>query len=301
MREPVVLAVLLTSHNRRPATMSCLKHVEEQDPPAADLRIVLVDASSTDGTAHAVRSEHPNTLVIETDDTVYWSGGMHKAFDAARRYAPDFFLWLNDDTDLCPDAIKRLIQTCEQQTDATGRRPLVVGATNDPVNGSLTYGGVSRPSRLRPLRFEHVGPAEIPIPCDTMNGNCVLVPKEVADVCGNLDPAFTHGMGDYDYGLRASNLGFEIWVAPGFVGTCERHRSYPRRTGSLVTDIRQLMGPKGLPPLEWGTFVRRHAGRLWPIHWALTYARWLTSGLLHSEEAVGTASDERGWSVDSGL
>lgn len=40
-----------------------------------------------------------------------------------------------------------------------------------------------------------------------MNGNCVFIPSEIVNAIGNLDPIFSHAMGDIDYGLRAQKKG----------------------------------------------------------------------------------------------
>jgi GT2 family glycosyltransferase len=56
--------------------------------------------------------------------------------------------------------------------------------------------------------------------CDTMHGKCVLIPRSVVQIVGNLDPAFVHYIGDWDYGLRTRQEGCTVWIAPGYLGTC---------------------------------------------------------------------------------
>jgi GT2 family glycosyltransferase len=147
------------------------------------------------------------------------------------------------------------------------------------VSGHLTYGGVVRPDRRRPLHYERVEPGDQPREAETMNGNCVLIPREVVARIGNLAAAYTHGMGDYDYGHRATRAGAEVWVAPGTIGTCSRNPA--RRPAESFEEHRQrATSPTGgLPPVEWLTFARRWAGPLWPLYAASPYlrqfARWV--------------------------
>jgi len=47
--------------------------------------------------------------------------------------------------------------------------------------------------------------------CDTINGNCVLVPAQIANELGALESAYAHGMGDIDYGLRAKQRNYDSW------------------------------------------------------------------------------------------
>nr|MBA2443395.1 glycosyltransferase family 2 protein [Rubrobacter sp.] len=146
-----------------------------------------------------MKARHPQVEVLRGDGTLFWNGGMRRAFAEALEGDHDHYLWLNDDTLLYPGALESLLQTHRRVTEPGSPASIVVGSTCDPETGDLTYGGLSRESRLRPLRFTPVRPGEEPRECETMNGNCVLVPREVAMAVGNLDGAFTHGMGDIDY------------------------------------------------------------------------------------------------------
>jgi GT2 family glycosyltransferase len=268
------ISVLLTCHNRAARTLTCLRSLANQaDPSQAELEIVLVDAGSTDGTPEAVAEHFPQVTLVRRGPDLFWNGGMRVALAHAHERHPDLYLWLNDDVELDPDALARLLTTHERLA-ADGRPPsIVVGSTRDPETGQLTYGGVIRPDRWRPMLYERVRPGEHPLPAETMNGNCVLVPREVVTRIGNLSPAYTHGMGDYDYGHRATRAGCEVWVAPGTIGTCSRNPARPR-AGSFDEHRRQATSPTGgLPPTEWLTFARRWAGPLWPIYGLSPYVR----------------------------
>ena len=201
----------------------------------------------------------------------------------------DHLLWVNDDTRLHPDAVATLLRT--HDTVATEGRPaIVVGSICDPETGVLTYGGVYRPSTRARLHYERVQRANEPRACETMNGNCVLIPAEVARAVGNLDEGFVHGMGDYDYGHRARALGFTVWNTAEFTGECRLNRgAAPWNNTELPLRRRWqlLVSPKGLPPKGWRVFTRRHTGPLWFVYWASPYARVLLSSLRRRGAAAG--------------
>lgn len=269
MTPPIRIAVLLTCHNRREATLRCLASVAAQATDA-DLAPFVVDASSPDGTADAVREAHPDATVAVVGDDVFWNRGMHHAWELARATSPDAYLWLNDDTTLDDDAVARLVATWRSRP--AGELAVVVGSTRDPETGVLTYGGVVRPSMKRPLAYELVPPGDAPVPATTMNGNCVLVPADVVDRIGVLDPSYTHGMGDYDYGHRLQQAGGTVWVAPGTVGTCSRNPE-PPADRSARDEWQRLRRPTGLPPADFARYARKWAGPLWPLYWASPYVR----------------------------
>ena len=277
-RPALRLAVLLSCHNRRQATLRCLDSLSGQNlPPNLHISVYLVDDGCTDGTAKEVQREHPNVTILAGDGNLFWCGGMSKAFAVARNYNFDFYLWLNDDIVLAKEAIETLLGVYGE-TDPRSARDIVVGTTADPDSGLPTYGGVVRRCWWHPFRFTLVRPAGFPQRCDTMNGNCVLVPSTVANKVGNLDRAFGHGFGDFDYGLRARAAGFGIMVAGDIVGTCSRNmRRLPWRDPSLTWRQRweSVTGKKGLPPRELFVYARRHGGLFWPVFWCIPYLRAL--------------------------
>lgn len=278
------LTALITCHNRKDKTLACLEALFQN--PLLDgysLEVFLVDDGSTDGTGQAVRERYPQVNVIKGDGSLYWNGGMRVAFAAAMERGFDYYLWLNDDTLLYPAALNSLIATSGELQAKHGKCVIVVGSTQDANDGRLTYGGVIQPNKWKALFFKLVTPKNVPIECETMNGNCVLIPRAIGKVVGNLDPEFLHAMGDLDYGLRARNAGFSVWVMPGFAGTCANNSS----TGSfndaslpVTVRLRKMMQPNGLPPSSWRVFTQRHAGILWPIFWLWPYAKVMLTGLV---------------------
>jgi len=264
--DELTLAVLITCHNRRDATVKCLQRLFEQSTlGSCKIRIYVVDDGSSDGTCEAVLNNFPDVSVLQGDGNLYWNGGMRLAWEAALKEDYDYYLWLNDDTELYAGALNVLLQTASEVRQLEGRDAIIVGSTCDPDTGEPTYGGVVRLQHVFAVGFRRMLPADRPQQCDTMNGNCVLIPMEVVQKVGNLSPDFTHGLGDYDYGLRAKQNGFSCWVAPGCIGTCKRNSTAGAWFDpelSLQERIIKLNSPKGLPPKEWLLFVKRHGGRL---------------------------------------
>jgi GT2 family glycosyltransferase len=269
------VAVVMTCHERVSRTLACLRSLHDQTVlDAIHLTVSLVDADSTDGTADAVASAFPAVRVLRRSSDLFWNSGMREALADAHEHDPAHYLWLNDDVELDADALERLLAS-DLRARRQGRPPRVtVASTRDPTTGALTYGGVVRPHRTRPLHYELVSPdPREEVRVETMNGNCVLVPREVFALVGNLAAAYTHGMGDYDYGHRVERAGGEVWLAPGTFGTCARNPR-PRPAASLAEHRARTTGvTTGLPRSEWFTFARRWAGPAWPVFAVSPYVR----------------------------
>ena len=167
LRSTIRVCALLTCFNRREKTLKCLRALAGSSSlQTVELRAVLVDDGSTDGTAQAVRTEFSWVDVVTGEGSLFWCRGMHLAFDAALRSGFDHYLWLNDDTTLHADAVARLL-ACEANLRGRTDAPLIViGSTVDPASGACTYSGELRPSRWQPSRVERVVPASVPQPCE---------------------------------------------------------------------------------------------------------------------------------------
>ena len=273
------LAVLMTCFNRRELTLQSLASLYSQDALGRfALTVFLVDDGSRDGTADAVREQFPQVRLLPGDGSLFWNGGMRKAFDAAMQEGFDAYIWFNDDTMLLPSALARLSQ-CAEQAQAQYGPCIVVASVNDAPGGGHAYGGYIK--RIKGLRVDFVSliPSETePLVADTMNGNFTLIPAAVVARLGNLDPTFRHQIGDVDYGLRATAAGIPVVVAPGYFGTCATNpQAGTWRDHSLPLSRRwkNLMSPKGAPPREWLLYTRRHFGWRWPLYAASPYLKTL--------------------------
>jgi GT2 family glycosyltransferase len=247
------------------------------------LHVVLVDDGSTDGTADAVKSYFPQVKIIIGDGSLYWNGGTRTAFAEAILEGHEYYMWLNDDTILYSDAIRSLCATANKMRNIIDNDVIVVGSTRGESCGSITYGGLRRESLIRPLGFIIIEPGDEPVQCDSMNGNCVLIPCAIAKACGNLDFAFTHAMGDIDYGLRVRNKGFSIWVMPGYAGVCHRNSligSFMDTQLPVKERLRKMADVKGLPFNEWSVFALRHGGIWGPLLVFWPYCKLILTGVI---------------------
>lgn len=255
----MTIAVLITCFNRRESTLECLGRLYRQHLPVDHYLITtLVDDGSKDGTAEAVKVAFPQVTVLNGDGNLYWCGGMRVAWAHAAKSDPDYYLLLNDDTDLDQDAISELLKI----VGSADQRKIAIAAIRDPESDRVSYGGVLSKGGKAPL-------GESPSPCDTFNANCVLVPRAVFQEMGMFHSAYTHAMGDTDYGLEARKHGIELFQSARTLGSCPnnppggtwRDRSMSRRQRFKI-----LQSPKGLPFREWMEFNRRNSGWKWPYY-----------------------------------
>lgn len=271
--KPAQIAILMTCFNRCETTLACLQVLFKQK---ADFEVYLVDDGSSDGTAERVKAQYPSIHVLQGDGSLFWVGGMRMAFAEALKTSHAYYLWLNDDTLLRPEAIQTLLKTHQDLAENHKADSIVVGSVADPTTGKQTYGGRNRPNRWYSFKFRPVEPNSEAQECDTMQGNIVLIPHSVARKLGNVDAAFIHTFGDLDYGLRAQKADCAVWVAPGVIGTCPQNSvrgSYVDTNLPVSQRLKQAFHKKGFPLGAWTTYLRRHSGPFWFIYVLLPYIR----------------------------
>jgi GT2 family glycosyltransferase len=267
------IAVIITCHNRRNITLNCLRALHEQ---TKSFDVYLTDDGSSDGTTNAVKNYFSNVKILKGNGNLFWVGGMRLAFAEALQHNYEYYLWLNDDTILEPDTLERLLMIYQDRCENNYPDSIIVGSTKDGLSGKATYGGAIKSKKWYSNKYEFLQPSSTLQECETMFGNCILIPKSVAKKVGNIDKAFIHSLGDLDYGLRSRKLGCSIWVAPGYVGTCSKnsiHNSWVDTNLNLFERLKKAIHIKGFPPKPWAIFCIRHSGIFWFLFWFLPYIR----------------------------
>lgn len=136
--EQISIAVLMTCHNRKLKTLATLESLFKQKLTSEiALNAYLVDDGSTDGTAAAVQQTYPQVKIFSGDGNLFWNGGMRVAFSEAMKDDPDYYLWLNDDTRLDPEALNVLLTTSSELMKKGEKRAIVAGSTRDPEIGNF--------------------------------------------------------------------------------------------------------------------------------------------------------------------
>ncbi len=253
------VTVIITCYNRKAATLSCLASLED---PALDLRYIITDDASTDGSAEAVRKfasgHHRSLTLIEGSGSLFWAGGMRTAMD---KYLTgtgdtDYVALVNDDVVFDPGILRYMIGYSLAHDGC-----VAVGATRDSSGGRSYGGSVLQKGSVKfsPVSLEQASST----PCDVFNCNCTLFPNGVFRKLGSFDPHYTHSMADYDYAFSLKRLGIPAFQTDRAVGMCNdnptegswRDPSLPRKKRLSLKE-----SPKGLPRKEYFYFLKKNFG-----------------------------------------
>lgn len=256
------IAVLLTCFNRKEKTLKCLEDLYNQNSlEKFEIHVFLTDDNSNDGTDIAVRERFPKVNISKGTGSFYWAGGMRNSWRLALNSGIDFdyFFLLNDDTNLFPDSLERLVNSNLAMNRKNQIPNITIGTTTDIKDEKFTYGGFKL---ISPHRLKHilVNSASQELKCDFGCANIMLIPQEITKSIGILKNEYIHGIADFDYTLQAIKAGFNVWVAPGILGHCnyDQVRNWKSMDSTLSERIEFLYSPKGLQYKEYMFFLRTH-------------------------------------------
>lgn len=203
--------VLIPVHNRIDLTLECLDYLAQQT--YKDIKIIVVDDGSTDGTFERIKEKYQDVAVLRGDGNLWWTGAMCMGVEHVLKFAKegDFILSLNNDTAFNPDFVESLVRTSIQygraivgpmQVDYHNRNNILDrGAW---IDWKTYYFDVKTglPENEKEICNEHV---------NVLQGRGMLIPVEVFRKIGNFNKdRFPHYIADYDFTMRAFNAGIKL-------------------------------------------------------------------------------------------
>lgn len=227
----IKIATILTVHNRKQKTLSCLQHLFEASEAYNQLAtnpivltVFLTDDGCTDGTAESVMTTFTdkNIHIIKGDGNLFWAGGMRLAWQTAidEETRWDFYLLLNDDTNVYDNVFDELFKAEEYCLQQTKKHGLISGITCHPNNKSITtYGGKNLVNKTS-KREELLHATGVPQRIDLINANILLLNQQIVDTIGILYDGYKHAYADHDYSLTARRHGIFSYTTSHICGEC---------------------------------------------------------------------------------
>ncbi|MEX5294692.1 glycosyltransferase [Kocuria sp. CPCC 205268] len=138
------VAVVMITHNRRDEALLALSRLRELPERP---HVVVVDNGSEDGTADAIRAQHPWAELVASPVNL---GAVGRNVALERVHSP-FVAFCDDDTWWQPGALRRASDALEAHPRlgvVTGRILVEPGSREDPINQELLHSPVEGPAWL---------------------------------------------------------------------------------------------------------------------------------------------------------
>jgi GT2 family glycosyltransferase/glycosyltransferase involved in cell wall biosynthesis len=232
---PLVYAIVLTWNSGTDA-LACLASLVEQD--YSNLRVLVVDNASHDGTLQAIAARFPQADLLQLDQNHGYAGGNNFGIGRALLAGASYVLLLNPDTIVERTAVALMISAAEADPHLGILGPAIISC-RDP---DLVYMG-GRIDWRSGDGIEILATASqldaSPINVEYLSGCALLVKADVIDKIGLLDERYFSYYEDVDWCLRCKHAGYSCAVIP-------EARVHHQNTADVqVTDpVRSLYYPR---------------------------------------------------------
>lgn len=233
----------IVSWNTRDLTLAAVQRTLAGAGADLDLRVLVRDNGSTDGTVDAVRAAHPE-VDVDSGDNVGFAAGVNALL--ARSDAPWLFL-LNSDAWPEEGALATLLAAAARHPRAALLAPRLLrpdGGLEESVHPlptpALAARGVLGRRAAQPLSEQPVGWAV---------GAALLLRRAAVDEIGPWDERFFMYAEDLDYCWRAWERGWEVRFVPQAVvrhiGNASGAQRYgERREQVAIRNANQVVGER---------------------------------------------------------
>jgi hypothetical protein len=227
-----------------------------------NVRYVLVDNGSTDGSVEFVRTRYGSDArveIVQCPVNLGWSGGNNVGMERALAAGAEYVFLLNNDTATEPDALEKLVAMAEAHPGMGALAPKMVlfdyphilnsvGLECSIIAGSWDK-GIGRLDGPRWNRSEPV--------IGVCGGACLLRSAALRKT-GLLPEDFEIYLDDLDLCLRIWNAGYTIWSCPEAVvrhkfsatlgqGARARHKYYLNTRNRMWVILRNFPAGKYVP------------------------------------------------------
>jgi len=154
------------------------------------------------------------TKVIDTEENLGFALGNNIGIRQALKEGAEYILLLNDDTEVAPDFLTKLIEVAEIQQDAGILGPKIY---NYKEPDRVWFAGASfdnKTCEITTTEFDQIEQNEdsVLVESDYITGCTLLVKKKVIERIGLLDERFFLYWEDVDWGLRCKKAGLKNLV-----------------------------------------------------------------------------------------
>jgi len=211
---PLVYIVVL-AWNHKLDTLECLQSFLESSYP--DVRILVVDNGSTDGTPQEIGERYPTVEVVKSETNLGVSGGYNLGMEYAFQQGANYILIANNDIIVDPDMCQCLVEAMVANPCIGIAMPKIyhyfqdrsrlwcVGAHWRRFPPMVKMDGMDRPDGKQYSMAKQI---EYAPSC------CLMLSRSLIDKIGYFDTRYFFYYDDWDYSARCNRAGMTIQFVP---------------------------------------------------------------------------------------
>jgi GT2 family glycosyltransferase len=192
--------------------------LQKQDWEFAE--ILVVDNASEDDSRAVVRQLCPRARLIELAENLGPGTARNAGFAAASH---DLILFQDNDVQLNPGTVKRLLDCLSGRRSGQGRSPLAIAprVLHAADSGIVQFDSADchflglMATRNTDVPVSRPAERETPSQTTSIVTACFLIDREAWNGTDLFDGSFGFNLEDHDFGVRARIYGHGLWVDPG--------------------------------------------------------------------------------------
>lgn len=279
--------VVVPAHNRFELTASCVRHLNAQTRAH---RLILCDSGSTDGTAERTRALRPDADIVRSEDNRAFAVSCNAGAAAGDA---DVVVLLNNDVDLRPDFLERLVAPLQRDSAIGSVAALCIRPDEARIDsiGLTTDVTLSGFPRLQGHPIAEAASAQ-PVLAGPA-GTAAAYRRTAWEQVGGLDEHFSAYHEDLDLALRLRVAGWATVAAPDAIGVHLGSASHGHRSAA-----QRRHGGFGRAYLvrRYGVLRSRAGARA-----ALTEAIFVAGDAVISRDLAAARGRLEGWRAARGL
>lgn len=204
--------ILIEGHNVREKVISCIETCLRQIDTLVSsgkysFNIWCIDNNSVDGTFDAVCESYPSVKIRKASGKVSGYTALRQLWqEAAENDDSDFYILIDPRLELSDGTIACLLEN----SSFLNHSAIIAGSVSDKAGEHILGGRIKKGKLLPPDEV-------IPIPCQTFDGNLLLIPKSAYKTIGLPNTKYKGLTIAWNYGLKAQKEDVPRMIAPGIL------------------------------------------------------------------------------------
>jgi len=211
------LSIIILNYNTAKITLDCLASIEKY-PFSNNFEVILVDNASTDESHEILskfRTKNYKYVFLQNSSNDGFSKGNNIGLKKSKG---TYKLLLNSDTKVTRNALDRLIQTAEEESNIG-----IIGARLLNKDGSVQDSVFRLPTIIRSIQSYLLGNnilskyapnVKIPVEVEAVVGAAMLLTPEALKKVGTLDEKYFMYFEDLDYCRAVRKAGLKVFYEP---------------------------------------------------------------------------------------
>lgn len=204
--------VIVLNWNGKDDTLNCLHTLHATRISKGEMKILVVDNASTDGSLEAVKKQYKDVEIIQNETNLGFAAGNNVGIQYALKNGAEAVLLLNNDTQVDQNFFEELTKFAFSKEKVGIVGPILKFKKGYEVfydlGGKVTFFG----------RAEHRNSGLLlvkePVKVAYVSGAAMLIKKKVFDKIGYLEEKYFFGWEDVDFCLKANKEGFDTYLVP---------------------------------------------------------------------------------------